>query len=271
MVLRARATAGQLSPHVGALLRRRSVCAYDLSTVSWRQRLRQHGAVGEQQSDGETAGGVIRLEDTVRRVPVPPTALDRSTFDTCVVYMLGYPAMGKRTIGTLLAGLLDGVLVDNALINRPVLELFRWDGIALLPPEIWDRTKPILDTVLDTIEDLAPPSNSYVFTNVIEEGPAAEGEYGRIRSLADRRGSLFLAVMLDCDINVEVSRIDNPDRVALRKGSDPEGYRGYRLHTKLFQPPQQDALHLDTTSTPASVNAARILDELGKRGFAGQA
>ena len=201
----------------------------------------------------------------------PVTPPDPSGFDTCVVYMLGYPAMGKRTIGRHLATLLDGVLVDNALINRPVLELFRWDGVELLPPGIWDRTKPILDTVLATIEELAPPSNSYLFTNVLEEGPAAEAEYARIRSLADRRGSLFLAVMLDCDIDVEVSRIANPDRVALRKGSDPEGYRGYRLHTKLYQPPVADVLHLDTTTTPAPVNAARIIDELGQRGCSGRA
>lgn len=198
----------------------------------------------------------------------PTAAADHTIFDTCVVYMLGYPGMGKRTIGSHLATLLDGVLVDNALINRPVLELFRWDGIKLLPPRIWDYTSPILDTVLATIEELAPPSNSYVFTNVIEQAPQAEGEYNRIRSVAHRRGSLFLAVMLDCDLDVQVSRIDNPDRVALRKGSDPEAYRWGRLHTSLYQPPPAELLRLDTTSTAAPVNAANILDELRNRGFA---
>lgn len=172
--------------------------------------------------------------------------------------MLGYPGMGKRTIGSHLATMLDGVLVDNALINRPLLELFRWDGIELLPPGIFDRAIPILDAVLGTIEDLAPPSNSYVFTNVIEEGPAAEGEYDRLRSLAHRRGSLFLSVMLTCDIDVQISRIDNPDRVALRKGSDPEAYRGGRLTTSLYQPPPAEVIHLATTSTPPADNAALI-------------
>lgn len=189
-------------------------------------------------------------------------------FETCVVYMLGYPGMGKRTIGSHLAGLLDGVLVDNALINRPVLELFRWDGVELLPPRVWEYTSPILDTVLAAIEDLAPPSNSYVFTNVIEAGPRAADEYDRVRSVARRRGSLFLAVMLTCDIDVQVSRIDNPDRVALRKGSDPEGYRGHRLCTDLYQPPPAEVLHLDTTSTPPGVNAERIYRELRDRGLA---
>ena len=78
------------------------------------------------------------------------------TYSTCVVSMLGYPGMGKRTVGGHLADLLDGVLVDSQLINRPLLELFRWDGKALLPPEIWDRVAPIREAVLGTIEDLAP-------------------------------------------------------------------------------------------------------------------
>ena len=196
-----------------------------------------------------------------------PAAPSSAPFTSCVVYMLGYPGMGKRTVGGQLATLLDGVLVDNALINRPLLELFRWDGVELLPPEIWERAVAIQDAVIGTIEDLAPPSNSYVFTNVIEDGPAAAGEYDRIRSLAHRRRSLFLSVMLTCDIEAQVSRIDNPDRVALRKGSDPEAYRGHRLHTSLYQPPPAEVLHLDTTSTPPAANAERIYRELCDRGL----
>jgi hypothetical protein len=155
-----------------------------------------------------------------------PTA---DTFNSCVVFMLGYPGMGKRTVGGHLAKLIDGVLVDNALINRPVLELFRWDGVAPLPPTVWDHVAPIRKAVLHAIEDVAPPSNSYVFTNVIEDNPTAADEYDILRSLAHRRGSLFLSVMLTCDLDIQVGRIDNADRVALRKGSDPEGYRGYTL------------------------------------------
>lgn len=188
---------------------------------------------------------------------------------TCVVLMLGYPAMGKRTVGAELAALLDGVLVDNALINRPLLELFRWDGVAPLPPEIWERVVPIRQAVLGTIEDLAPATNSYVFTDVLLDDAAGAEEYAQIRGLAGRRGSLFLAVVLDCDIDVEVSRITNPDRIALRKGADPEGYRRYRQTTRLFAPPATEAITLDTTNTPPPVNAERILAALRDRGFRG--
>ncbi|NAZ84576.1 AAA family ATPase [Kineococcus indalonis] len=191
------------------------------------------------------------------------------TFTTCVVFMLGYPGMGKRTVGRQLAQQLNGVLVDNALINRPLLELFRWDGVELIPPVIWDYVVPIRDAVVRTIEDLAPATNSYVFTNVIEDGPTAAQEYDVYRSLAHRRGSLFLAVMLTCDLDVQVSRIDNPDRVALRKGSDPEGYREYTLTTDLYQPPPSEVISIDTTQTAPADNARRILTELRRRGFVG--
>lgn len=201
----------------------------------------------------------------MREAETPAT--DAGSFETCVVYLLGYPGMGKRTVGGQLAALLDGVLVDNALINRPLLELFRWDGVAPLPPQIWQYAVPIRNAVLATIEELAPSTNSYVFTNVIEDTPTAAAGYDQIRSVARRRGSLFLAVMLSCDIDVQVSRIDNPDRVALRKGSDPEGYRGHRLATTLYQPPASEVFQIDTTETSAAANAELILAELTERGF----
>lgn len=181
--------------------------------------------------------------------------------------MLGYPGMGKRTVGGHLANLIDGVLVDNALINRPVLELFRWDGVEQLPPGVWDHVAPIRAAVLRAIEELAPRSNNYVFTNVIEDDADARDEYEVVRSLARRRGSLFLPVMLTCDIDIQVSRIDNPDRVALRKGSDPEGYRGYTLATALYQPPPAEVIHIDTSVTPPDENARTILTELLNRGL----
>lgn len=205
--------------------------------------------------------------DTSPPAPTSPTGRSDRRFDTCVVFMLGYPGMGKRTVGGELAKLLDGVLVDNALINRPVLELFQWDGIILLPPTIWTYAGRIRDAVIATIEELAPPTNSYVFTNVLEEGPDGAEGYERIRSLAARRRSLFLAVLLTCDIDVQVSRIANPDRVALRKGADPEGYRRHRLTSTLYQPPEAEVFSIDTTDTTPAENAQLILAELVRRGL----
>lgn len=203
-------------------------------------------------------------------MPTPMTsATTKGSFETCIVFLLGYPGVGKRTVGTHLAELLDGVLVDNQLINIPLLTLFRWDGKFPIPMEIWERVKPIREAVLGTIEDLAPRSTSYVFTNVLEDNEDDARQYARHRSLAQRRGSLFLSVMLDCEVDEQVSRIDNPDRIARMKGSDPEGYRWHRHNTKLFQPPRDEVLEIDTTATDAKENARTIYEALVSRGLRG--
>ena len=159
------------------------------------------------------------------------------------------------------------MLVDNQLINIPLLALFKWDGKFPIPMEIWERVEPIRDAVLGTIEDLAPESNSYVFTNVLEQDPTGAQDYDRIRQLAHRRGSLFLAVMLDCEIDELVSRIDNPDRIKLMKGSDPEGYRRHAQVVELFEPPVDEVLHLDTTEVSPGVNAEGIYRHLLAQGL----
>jgi hypothetical protein len=64
-------------------------------------------------------------------------------FETCTVFLLGYPGVGKRTVGSHLAALLDAVLVDNSLISIPILTLFKWDGKFPVPMEIWQRVGPI--------------------------------------------------------------------------------------------------------------------------------
>jgi hypothetical protein len=124
----------------------------------------------------------------------------------------------------------------------------------------------VRDAVLGTIEDLAPKSNSYVFTNVLKDDEDGRHQYEQVRSLAQRRGSLFLSAMLDCDVDEQVRRIDSPDRVARLKGSDPEGYRRHRQETRLFQPPSADAVHIDTTNVGPGQSAEIIYEVLLSRG-----
>jgi hypothetical protein len=76
--------------------------------------------------------------------------------------------------------------------------------------------------------------------------------------------------MLDCEVEEQVRRIDNPDRVARLKGSDPEGYRWHRHSTNLFQPPPGEVAHIDTTKVGPRENAERIYEMLRNRGFGRQ-
>ncbi len=106
------------------------------------------------------------------------------------------------------------------------MTLFRWDGKAHIPPEIWERVKPIRAAVYGTIEDLVPVTTDFVFTNVLQDDEDGATEYSTLRALAGRRGSLFLPVMLHCEEEEQVRRIDTPDRYfddAMRGGSLRQG------------------------------------------------
>ncbi len=183
---------------------------------------------------------------------------------TYIVFLLGYPGVGKRTVGTALAKLLDGVLVDNQLINVPILTLFKWDGKFQLPPNVFDYTAPIRQAVLKTIEELAPATNSYIFTNVLEaeDADGSQKEYDKLRALAKHRGSVFQAVRITCDPEVQITRIDTPDRRARLKGSDPEGYRWFTQNVPLWWPPEDDLLTIDSTSATPEESAKLIYDHL---------
>lgn len=183
---------------------------------------------------------------------------------TIIVLLLGYPGVGKRTVGTALVERLNGVLVDNQLINIPILTLFKWDGKFQLPSDVFEYTAPIRQAILDTIEKLAPSTNSYVFTNVLEaaDAVASRSEYDKLRALAERRGSVFQAVRVTCDPQVQVTRIDTPDRRARLKGSDPEGYRRYTQNVPLWWPPEDELLTIDTTTATPEQSAELIYNHL---------
>ena len=176
-----------------------------------------------------------------------------------LVYLLGYPGVGKYTIGRLIAEELDAVLVDNMVILTPILTVFRWDGKSQLPPGTLERADPIREAVLTAIEEIGPPSNSYVFTDCIPQTPEGRGLYERVRALAGRTGSTFLPVLVTCDIEQQEARIGSADRIARMKGSDPERYIRYTLTVPMFVPPAEDrAVTLDTTSISATEAAARL-------------
>ena len=179
--------------------------------------------------------------------------------------LLGYPGSGKRTVGTYLAELLNGVLIDNQLVALPIFAAMNWEGKGQVPREVWLRIRQVRDVVLDTIEHLAPRTTSYVFTKVLEDDVDGRSQYERFRSLAKARGSNFLAVMLECDAAAQISRIDSHDRIERRKLIDPEEAARHRRDVRLFVPPPGEVLHVDTTETSASETAVTILHALQTR------
>src|SRR5688572_22818544 len=104
-----------------------------------------------------------------------------------LVYVLGWPGVGKRTVALAYAERTGAVVVDNQSINIPVFALLDWDGSAAVPPGIWDYVEKVRDAVLGALEHIAPAELSYVLTNVLERED--EWLYQRIEQVARTRGA----------------------------------------------------------------------------------
>ena len=206
--------------------------------------------------EGSAPHSLYRVVEDSHQPSAPPS----------IVYLLGYPGVGKYTVGHELARRTGAALIDNQVINHPIFALLNWDGRSQLPPGTLDRTAPIRDAVITALEEIAPRSKSYIFTNVLADDPADIAIYDRLKRAAQLRGAVFLPVMLTCAPDVHLRRVASQDRLPRFKIADPEGVRRLMAAIVLYVPDDAALLTLDTTTAAPAQTAALITEAIGALG-----
>jgi predicted kinase len=176
-----------------------------------------------------------------------------------LIYLLGYPGVGKYTIAMEIARRSGAVVIDNQVINHPILVLLRWDAVSDLPPGTLDRAAPIREAVLSALEEIAPSDLSYVLTNVLDDSPEDRALYERVKQVAERRGAAFLPVLLRCERDEQLRRISAQDRIDRLKIADPGKVADYVRTNPPFVPDDPQLLELDTTHLAPADAAAEIV------------
>jgi predicted kinase len=198
-----------------------------------------------------------------------PAARPRHGSRPSLIYLLGYPGVGKYTVATEIAKLNGAVVVDNQVVNHPILILMRWDATSDLPPGTLDRAAPTREAVLSALEEIAPRDLSYVLTNVLDDSEESRALYARVKQVAARRGSVFLPVLLTCDREEQLRRVTAAERIARFKIADPEKVDEDVRSTPLFVPDDPELLRLDTTDLAPAEAAAEVLRQLERVSRAG--
>jgi len=188
-----------------------------------------------------------------------------------IVHLVGYPGVGKYTIARELVRQAEEagerlVLIDNHLTANVVL--------SVLPPaaegeeqpaELWARVHEVRDVLLRTIEELSPPSWSFVFTNVSLEGhPLSSPSVDLVRGLAVARGSRYVPVRLTCDLDEHLRRVTDPERAARYKWRDADAVRRQVGEYDLVAIDDPALLELDVTDRSPAEAAAAILDHVAR-------
>ena len=186
-----------------------------------------------------------------------------------MVYLLGYPGVGKYTVAREIAKLTGAVVVDNQVVTHPILALLEWDAVSDLPPGTLDYAAPIRDAVLSALEEIAPPELSYVLTNVLDDDEESRALYERVKHVAARRAAVFLPVLLTCRREEQLRRVTSPDRVARLKIADPDKVDEYMRSTPPFVPDDPQLLRLDTTDLAPADAASEVLRRLEEVSRAG--
>jgi hypothetical protein len=140
--------------------------------------------------------------------------------DNTIVYLLGHYGVGKLTVAKALCALTGARLVDNHLINNVVFGVIGADGKTPLPPETWELTARVGEIAFEAIETIAAPATSYVLTNALTDEPRDRAYYARVVTLVDRRGALFVPVVVTCDETENALRIPSPERARNMKHTD---------------------------------------------------
>lgn len=170
-----------------------------------------------------------------------------------IVHLNSYPGVGKLTIGTLLMGMIDGKLLDNHSIYNVAFALTEFKSAAF-----YETVRAVRQIAYARV--LAIPVEVPV---IITNAHAQDSKWGNecwdeVISLARQRGAALYNVVLFCDPDENVRRIQSSDRKARRKPTDPNLFPGNREGRPLLDRDGDDLLQLDVTNLSAAAAADAI-------------
>lgn len=182
-----------------------------------------------------------------------------------IVYLIGHYGVGKLTIAKAICAATDARLFDNHLVNNVIFSLLRTDGKTALPERVWEMIDVIRTQALLAIEELAPQHASYVLTNcLLETDPGDRLVYDQVLATAERRGNIFVPVVLRASDAAHAARIPSAERGAYFKQTDAEGAERKRQANEILRIDHPNRLDLDTTHLPPA-EAARLIIEHAER------
>ena len=176
--------------------------------------------------------------------------------ENTIFYLIGLPGVGKYTIAKALMARCGATLVDNHLINNPVLSVMNIPNGTPTPDKAWAQVKKIRLTVFEPVEKLCPPSMSFVFTNALRQSdPHALPLYTEVQNISLSRQAIFIPVRLFCDASVHEERISQPERRLRHKATIMT-----RKDQEVLNIDHLNLLDLDTTNLSAEDAAEAIIN-----------
>ncbi len=183
----------------------------------------------------------------------------------CIIYLLGFAGVGKRTIAKEITKQANFRLVDNHTINNVVFPFVRVNSHTKMPKEIWEKIGMIRNIAMETLIDIGNRDFNYIFTNQLFENNEDDLRiYKKIEETAEKIGAKFMPVRLLCDAEENRRRIVQPDRNEHMKLTS-DAYIDELTDEIVFIPAHPSTFTIDVTSMSANEAAKQILTEFSRK------
>lgn len=180
-----------------------------------------------------------------------------------IIYLIGFSGTGKYTIGQEIARRMGASLIDNQLINGPILAAVQADGMTPLPRDVWNAVAVVREAVYASMQLFAPTEASFVLTNDLVANDVQDWDiYHAVEQLAEARKATFLPVVLRCEREELLCRVREPQRRDMRKTINATHLNERLAREEVFTPTHPHLFELDVTHISPESAAEKILKKV---------
>lgn len=169
-------------------------------------------------------------------------------------HLIGYPAVGKYTVAQVLKKDVNGLLIDNHLINNVFFSVTDLNGT--LPPQVFSYLTKTYDLLFEYLVSISP-SRPLIMTNCLSDSENDLSFVEKTRCFCQAAGYRYLPVKLLLSQEENLRRLPLPDRKAKMKLTDETLFKSFcesfPLITQLPEGKNLDITGLSAEETSAAL------------------
>lgn len=177
-----------------------------------------------------------------------------------LIYLIGFPSSGKLTTAKELCKIIDAVIVSNNLFNNIIFKIVKLRN-AEVTSELWEKIFAVRENMLSMLEKHYIESKHYIFTNELIDGdPYNQRLYNSVVNLSKKVGVEILPVVLHCNSEELVKRVQSEERYQENKTTDSDFAIKKIEGKRLFVP--EGAFEIDNSNLSAKEVAKKIVEKI---------
>jgi len=178
-----------------------------------------------------------------------------------IIYIFGLCDSRKYTVTQEIAKLENFIVVDNHLINSPILSVLQPDGHSLLPHHTWYEIEKVRSAVYNSIK-MADRNSNFILTNEFYAEDEEDSKlFHQIQTVAKARSSQFFPVRMLCNKEEVLNRIVWEEK-KMRFEAMHLGIVHKKFGYTVLKPQHDNLFEIDVTQITPAKAAQYIIDKI---------